>query len=103
LRIWRDWLRGVGERSLSASYQITREGMEEILREQTRIALGMRRAAQATALGLVALFVAQAAAPAPGEAVCWRAPRSNRGRGRKRGLDDGYRPAEIRQTARSAV
>lgn len=40
--IYRDWLRGVSERSLSATYLITREGIESICREMARTA---RRAA----------------------------------------------------------
>jgi hypothetical protein len=103
-RILSDWLRGVTERSLSQMYLITREGIEEIVRKEVLLALGLR-AARATACALVALFVGHAVQPWGAEQeIAWRAPRSNRGRrGRRRGLDDGYRPAEIRQAARIAA
>lgn len=42
-RIWRDWLRGISERSLSATYGFTRASIEEIVREQAQIADAERR------------------------------------------------------------
>lgn len=103
-RIFRDWLRGVGMRSLGIIYQLKVAALEEILREQTRLAISMRRMAAATAMCLIGIFASHAVSAQPGEEIAWRAPRSSRGRrGRKRGLDDGYRPAEIRWEARRAA
>lgn len=37
-RIYRDWLRGISERSLSATYGFRRHTIEEILRTQAQVA-----------------------------------------------------------------
>jgi hypothetical protein len=75
-RIWRDWLRGVSERTLSAMYRLTRPIVEDVLREQARqLARGVCRGAGATACLLIGL------------AVSWVWP--------------GGRPAEVRPAARA--
>lgn len=92
-RIWRDWfVGGVPERSLSIMYELTREAVEEVLREQARVMMAATRSAMVrTACLLIGLSAMDAweAAVSDDATVIARAFRKRRGSRRRRGLEDG--------------
>lgn len=92
-RIWRDWLRGVTERSLSIIYELKREAVEDVVREQARLlAFAARTAGAQIAIVLMVLSGIEAwqSATAVEEGVeVARAFRRSRRSRRRRGLEDG--------------
>jgi hypothetical protein len=90
-RIWRDWVRGVSQRSLQKMYTLTSVALDDVLREQAQeISRAARAAAARIAVVLIAVVGAGACQPVI-EAEAARVARAFRRtrRSRRRGLEDG--------------
>jgi hypothetical protein len=105
-RIGRDWLRGVKETSLSIMYRLTREAVENILREQARLmTAALRHAGAATAMVLVGLctYDAHEAVVHDDQHAMDRAFRGRGRKGRRRGLEDALKVRVYRIPAQVAA